>query len=152
MGSPDWNVSMVDIHLRKLQWVHYPGHARVKGNDWADRLAGKEPSQMAWFSEDLKWWGAWNTTCGHKTKDITPSIAWGREARKEEAFDWRSPLRTREDHRSSDEHSVAVFQRRRSGNFLETGYSERVDTILNWNDIFRNDLSCRYQNAWKLLS
>ena len=40
MGSPDWNVLMVDIHLRNL-WVYCPGHAGVKGNDWADRLAGK---------------------------------------------------------------------------------------------------------------
>ena len=40
MGSPDWNESMVDIHLRKLLWVYCPGHARVKGNDRADRLAG----------------------------------------------------------------------------------------------------------------
>ena len=33
MGSPDWNVSMVNIHLQKLLWVYYPGHAGVKGND-----------------------------------------------------------------------------------------------------------------------
>ena len=41
MGSPDWNVSMVDIHLRQLLWVYCPRHARVKGDDRADRLAGK---------------------------------------------------------------------------------------------------------------
>ena len=41
MGSPDWTVSTVDIHLRKLLWVYCPGHAGVKGNDGADRLAGK---------------------------------------------------------------------------------------------------------------
>ena len=41
MGSPDWNVSMVNIHLRKLLWVYCPGHAGVKGNNRADRLAGK---------------------------------------------------------------------------------------------------------------
>ena len=41
--SPIWNVSMVDIHLRKLLWVYHPGHAGVKGNDQADRLAGKAP-------------------------------------------------------------------------------------------------------------
>ena len=41
MGSPDWNVSMVNIHLRKLLWVYCPGHAGVKGNDRADRLAVK---------------------------------------------------------------------------------------------------------------
>ena len=32
---------MVDIHVRKLLWVHCPRHAGVKGNDRADRLAGK---------------------------------------------------------------------------------------------------------------
>ena len=41
MLSPDWNVSVVDIHLRKLLWVYYPGHSGVKGNDRTDRLAGK---------------------------------------------------------------------------------------------------------------
>ena len=41
-GRPDWmNVSMVDIHLPKLLWVYCPGHAGVKGNNRADRLAGK---------------------------------------------------------------------------------------------------------------
>ena len=34
MGSLDWNVSMVDIHLRKLLWVYCPGHAGVKRNEW----------------------------------------------------------------------------------------------------------------------
>ena len=32
---------MVDIHLRKLLWVHCPGHAGVKENDRSVRLAGK---------------------------------------------------------------------------------------------------------------
>ena len=41
MESPDRNVSMVDIHLRKLLWVYCLGHAGVKGNDRADRLMGK---------------------------------------------------------------------------------------------------------------
>ena len=39
--NPDWNVSMVDIHLRKRLWVYCPGHAGVKGNDQTDRLADK---------------------------------------------------------------------------------------------------------------
>ena len=41
MGSADWNVSMVDTHLRNYLWVYRPGHAGVKGNDRADRLVGK---------------------------------------------------------------------------------------------------------------
>ena len=40
-GNPDWHVSMVDIHLRKLLWVYCPGYAGVKGNYRADRLADK---------------------------------------------------------------------------------------------------------------
>ena len=40
MGSPDWHVSMFDIHLGRLLWVYCPGHAAVKGNDRVDRLAG----------------------------------------------------------------------------------------------------------------
>ena len=43
MGSPDWHVSMFDIHLRIIMWVYScPGHAGVKGNARADRLAGKK--------------------------------------------------------------------------------------------------------------
>ena len=34
MGSPDWHVSMFVMY--------WPGHAGVKENDRADRLAGKE--------------------------------------------------------------------------------------------------------------
>ena len=42
MGSPGSNMSMVDIHLRKLLWVYSPRHTGVKGIDRADRLAGKK--------------------------------------------------------------------------------------------------------------
>ena len=38
---PDWNVSVVNIHLQTLLRVYCPGHAGVKGNDRADRPAGK---------------------------------------------------------------------------------------------------------------
>ena len=41
MESLDWNVSVVDTHLQKFLWVYCPGHAGVKGNEEADRLAGK---------------------------------------------------------------------------------------------------------------
>ena len=41
MGIPDWNASMVDIHLLKLLWMYFPGHAGVRGNHRAGTLAGK---------------------------------------------------------------------------------------------------------------
>ena len=88
MGSPDWYISMVDIHLRKHLWVYCPVHVGVKGNDQADRLAGKATITIGLIciSEDLKCWGAWDTTCGHKAKEITTSVAWKREAWEEEAL------------------------------------------------------------------
>ena len=41
MATPDWHESMFDTHLRKHLWLYSPGHAGVKWNDRADRLAGK---------------------------------------------------------------------------------------------------------------
>ena len=41
MRRPDWNVSKVDIHLRKILWVYCTGYGGVKGNDREDTLAGK---------------------------------------------------------------------------------------------------------------
>ena len=87
-----------------------------------------------------KCWGARDTICGHKAKDITPSIAWRREAWKEEALDdlpWKD-----ERGPSSTRRTLELFQRQRWGNFWETrwsayimGSSERVYTILNWNEM-----------------
>ena len=51
--------------------------------DWR----AKQPSQVACFLGDLKCSGARDTTCGHRTKDITPSVSWRREELKEEAQD-----------------------------------------------------------------
>ena len=75
-GSPDANVLIVDIHLWKLQWMSCPGHAGVKRTD----PAGKATITNGFISEDLKCWGAWDTKCGNRVKDITPSITWRREA------------------------------------------------------------------------
>ena len=86
MGSPDCNVSVVDIHLLTLLWMYWPGHAGVKGNDGADTLSGKA-TLTSGLLFDLKCWGAWDTTCRHNAKNITPSIAWRREPWKEEALD-----------------------------------------------------------------
>ena len=63
--------------------MYCPGHARVKGNHGADRLAGKATLTSALLlgrSEVLR-------SLRHKVKDITPSIDWRREAWKEEALD-----------------------------------------------------------------
>ena len=50
----NWNVLMVDIRFQKLLWVYCLEYAGVKGNDPADRLAGKAAHTSGSFSEDLK--------------------------------------------------------------------------------------------------
>ena len=57
----------------------------TKGNDRADRLVGRVPSQMARnVSDDPKWPRGVDsdTACGHKAKDIAPSIVWTRGERR----------------------------------------------------------------------
>ena len=87
MQSPDWHVSMFDIHHRKLLWMYCPAHAIVKENDqaridWRDHqqwLASRKFEVLRSLTRD--------TTFGHKTKNITPLVAWRREELKEEAHD-----------------------------------------------------------------
>ena len=106
---------------------------------WLMIVVAEQLSQVAFFSEDLKCWGAWDTTCGYKTKDITPSIACRRDAWKEEALydilwkDERGP--------SSIKRTLELLQRRHWGNFWETGWSayglfwaHRYHLELNWNE------------------
>ena len=59
--------------------------------DWR----AKQPSQVACFSEDLKRWGASDTTCGHKAKNSIPSVAW-RERGVERGSARRSSFKGRE--------------------------------------------------------
>ena len=99
-----------------------------------------QPSQVACFSDDLKCWEAWDTTCGHKAKDIIPSIAWKREAWKEEALDnlpWKD-----ERGPSSVRWTLEPFQRQCWGKLPRDGvkrkmmgFSERIDSILNWTEL-----------------
>ena len=83
MGSPDWYVSMFSIHLRRETLVQVSTaldmpewREMTEQTDWRE----KQPSQVACVSEDLKCWGTWDTTCEYKAIDITPSIAWRRQA------------------------------------------------------------------------
>ena len=125
---------MIDIHLRKLLCtaLNMPEWREMTEQiDWR----AKQPSQLwlacgncgllvaivACFSEDLKCWGVWDTTCGYKAKDTTPLIGWRREAWKEETLDnlpWKD-----ERGPSSIRRTMEPFQRRHWGNFWETGWS-----------------------------
>ena len=94
MGRPDWNVSKVDIHLRKILWVYCTGYGGVKGNDREDTLAGKATFTSGLLlgrSEVLR------SLRHYLQEDITLLIAWRREALKEEALEIFLE-RTREGH------------------------------------------------------
>ena len=120
MGSPDWNVSMVDIDFRKLLWVYCPGHAGVKGNDRADRLAGKATLtsvlllERSEVSRSLRHYLRAQSQ-GHHTIDRL----------EERGVDMQTFFleRTRKGHRHAVRRTLEPFQRRRWGNFRETGWS-----------------------------
>ena len=121
MGSPDWNVSMVNIHLQNscectaldmLEW-----REMTEQMDWQ----AKQPSQVVCFSEDLKCWEAWDTTCGLKAMDITPVKGNERGSLK----GWWS-----HEHWNHFRGNVGETPERWGG--VHMGFSERIDTILNW--------------------
>ena len=121
MGSPDWMCRWSTLTFENpcgCTARDMPGwRGMTEQVDWR----AKQPSQVACLSEDLKCWGAWDTTCGHKAKDTTPSIAWRREACKEETLDdlpWKD-----ERGPSSVRRTLKLFQKKRSGNFWTTGWS-----------------------------
>ena len=73
-------VYVLDIHL---------GHSTgVKENDRADRLAGKATNTSGLRLGILNGVEELETPagCRHKAKDITPSVAWRKEPRTEEAL------------------------------------------------------------------
>ena len=146
-----YNLSLVNIfHVRsrqqeeRLMWclsLRQPCWCRL-----SETKRAKHPSQVACFSEDLKCWAARDTTCGYKAKDITPSIAWRREAWKEEALD---DLPWKDERRSSGVNQTKPFQRRHWGNFWETGWSpyghfraHKCHLELNWTESDWTKLRC----------
>ena len=72
---------MFDVHLRRLLDMG------VKGNGLVDRLAGKACNYHKCLSSRKIRSVEEHETCGHKVRDITPSIAWRREAWDVEALD-----------------------------------------------------------------
>ena len=97
----------------------------------------KQPSKLACFVNDLRCWGAWDTSCVLKGKDIIPSTACKREVWKEEALDdlsWKS-----ERGPSSIRRTLQLLQRWHWGHFWEMGWSvyglfwlRRYHLNLNW--------------------
>ena len=112
--------------LDMLEWTEV-----TEQIDWR----AKQSSQVACFLEDLKCWGAWDTTCGHKTKDITPSIAWRRGLERGSAR--RSSLKGQEGH-CQPHKPQNRFKNSNNGETSErwggvhNGFFKCIDTILNW--------------------
>ena len=122
--------------------THALGNAWVKENDQTDRLAGKTTltSGLLLGKSEVLRSGAWDSTCGHKAKDITQSIAWRREAWTEEALvnlPWMG-----ESEPSSIRRTLKPMQRRRSGNFWDRveryGFfpAHSYHLELNWTERF----------------
>ena len=106
--------------------------------DWQ----AKQPSQVTCISEDLMCWGSWDTTCGHKAKDITPLIAWRRETylKRKCSEIFLETERMRNGHRQSGQHWNCF--KGNTGETPETGWSayglsqaHRYHLELNWTEL-----------------
>ena len=123
MGSPNWNVSIVDIHLRTLLWVHCLEHASVKRNDRADTMAGK-----AALTRSLRHYLRAQSQGQHSTDRLE-------ERGVERGSARRSSLKGRERAVVNQTNTGTVSEatlgklRRRGGAHM--GFSERIDIILN---------------------
>ena len=108
---------------------HPPSKTPVRVLPWTCRSEGKWPSRQTggqsnphkWLASRKIWcWEAWDTTCGHKAKDITPSITWRREAWKMETLD-DLPWKDERGRPSSIRRTLEPFQRQCWGKLLRDG-------------------------------
>ena len=129
------NVSMVNIHLQKLQWVYCPGHARMEGNDWADRLVGKATFTSGLLlgrSEMLRRLRQflWAQSQGHHIIDHLEERGVEKgSARRSSLKGWeRRPLSVR--------WTVELFQRHHfeRGGGVHMGFSEHI-AIPSWTEL-----------------
>ena len=110
----------------------------------ADWLAGKANSHK-WLASRKIWsvsWGVWqwDATCEHKAKDQSHHRSPWRERGVAKIRSCQTIFleRTREGHPGVGQTgTLEPFQRQRWGNFWQTGgahmgFSERIDTTLNW--------------------
>ena len=130
---------MVDIHLRKLQWIHCPGHAGVKRNDRADRLAGKATlasGLLFGWSEVLRSLRHYlrAQSQDHHTTDRLEERGSAR----------RSSLKGRE-RAIVNQTNIATVLKATLGKLLREriimGFSERIDIILNLTELKWSDPS-----------
>ena len=55
MGCLDWHTAMHSVWLQMLLWIYCPGHAWVRGNEQADRVASTADitsAEQAWQGRD----------------------------------------------------------------------------------------------------
>ena len=130
-------MSIVDIHLRKLLWVYCLGHAGVKGNNRADRLAGKVTITSGLLLgryevlRSLRHYLRVQSQ-GHHTTDRLEERGVERGSAR------RSSLKGRE-RAIINQTNIGTVSKAALGKLLrEThmGFSERIDTILNSTEVF----------------
>ena len=91
-------------HLRRILWVYCPGHAWVKGNDRADRLAGKATITCGLRLRRSEVLRRWDITCRHKAIRTSHYRSPGGERRRTRKRSTLFLKRTWKDHRQSDQH------------------------------------------------
>ena len=109
-----WHDTMHDIHLQRRLWIYCPGQA-MKSREMTEQVDWlvfnfKQPSQVACISEDLKCWGAWDTTWGHESKGPHTIDHLGTETQKKGSRGWSTVERKKQGHCQSDQWGGGLAQ------------------------------------------
>ena len=98
----------------------------------------KQPSRshVACISEDLKCCHAWDITCRHKAKDITPSIASRRGTERSAWWSssegWKRAIISKTNTQTVSKAMLGGTSERWGG--AHTGFPEHAGTLLNWTE------------------
>ena len=142
---------MVSIHLWKLLWVYCPGHARVKGSGRTDKLAGKAAITSVLClgrSEVLRSLRHYLRAQiqGHHTIDrleergvARRSARWSSLKGRERVIVKQTNIGTVSKATLGNLLFIVFITSERGGGEAHMGFSQRIDTILNW-----TELKCAY--------
>ena len=152
MGSQDWKVLMVDtdppsktpVAVGVLPWTCRSERKRPS------RYTGRQSSHHKWLVSRKIWsveqLEASPGGINRRTSHHRPPGGDRRGKRKRPTIFFETNERTREGHRRWDEHwnrfkgNVGETSERRCGAHM--GFSERIDTILNWTELAYHKHSC----------
>ena len=130
-------------------WLYCPGHAVVKGNDQAHRLAGKATltgGSLLRRSEVLRSLRHYLQVQGHHTTDCLEQRGVERGSARLSTMEGQARAIFNQTNDGTVSKTMLGKPLRQGGAYV--GFSERIDTILNWTVCFKN--LAKHKKVWRV--